>query len=113
MSNRPLRTGIPAAHEPLAALEYEYAQEQAAALGRIGRALERALAALAAFEPTSPPGTPARAELIRQASDALWTYIVQREACGLRDARQVMRDYRVPAEVQARMGAFAGTSSAR
>jgi hypothetical protein len=30
--------------------------------------------------------------------------VVQREALGLRDARQLMRDYRVPAEVQARMG---------
>jgi hypothetical protein len=30
--------------------------------------------------------------------------MVQREACGLRDGRQVMRDYRVPVEVQYRMG---------
>jgi hypothetical protein len=30
--------------------------------------------------------------------------MVQREACGLRDSRQVMRDYRVPIEVQYRMG---------
>jgi hypothetical protein len=34
--------------------------------------------------------------------------VVQREACGLRDPRPVMRDYRVPAEVQNRMGVFAG-----
>jgi hypothetical protein len=31
---------------------------------------------------------------------------VQREAIGLRDTRQLMRDYRVPADVQSRMGAF-------
>jgi hypothetical protein len=30
--------------------------------------------------------------------------MVQREAMGLRDPRPVMRDYRVPAEVQNRMG---------
>ena len=30
--------------------------------------------------------------------------MVQREACGMRDSRQVMRDYRVPVEVQYRMG---------
>jgi hypothetical protein len=30
--------------------------------------------------------------------------VVQRECCGLRDSRAVMRDYAVPAEVQARMG---------
>jgi hypothetical protein len=29
---------------------------------------------------------------------------VQREACGLRDMRHVLRDYRVPPEVAARMG---------
>jgi len=29
---------------------------------------------------------------------------VQREACGLRDMRYVLRDYRVPPEVAARMG---------
>jgi hypothetical protein len=31
-------------------------------------------------------------------------FVVQREACGLRDSRAVMRDYAVPAEVQVRMG---------
>jgi len=31
---------------------------------------------------------------------------VQREACGLRDMRLLMRDYRVPAEVAARVGAW-------
>ncbi len=30
--------------------------------------------------------------------------MVQREACGLRDSRQVMRDNRGPVEVQYRMG---------
>ena len=113
MTNRPLRTGLPAGQEPLAALEYEYAQEQAAALGRIGRSLESALAALAALDATATPNRTVRAVLVQQASDALWNFVVQREACGLRDTRQVMRDYRVPAEVQARMGAFAGSTGAR
>jgi len=36
----------------------------------------------------------------------LWQFIVQREACGLRDGGMVMRMHKVPAEVQARMGAF-------
>jgi hypothetical protein len=44
---------------------------------------------------------------VAAASDALWCFVVQREACGLRDPRPVMRDYRVPAEVQNRMGVFA------
>ena len=92
-------------------LDYELAQEKASALGRLGRALESALEALARFDAgdqrdTSPAeGPQLRASLVAEASDALWHYVVQREACGLRDLRYVLRDYRVPGEVAARMGA--------
>ena len=91
------------------ALDYEIAQEQASALARIGRALEAALGALAAHQdgPQSLDG-PSRGRLVQNASDALWCFIVQREACGLRDSQTVFRDYRVPAEVRNRMGVFAG-----
>ena len=41
-----------------------------------------------------------RGALVTQASVALWHFVVQREACGLRDSRTVMRDYDVPGEVQ-------------
>jgi len=94
---------------PVVALDYEIAQEQASALGRMGRALEAALAALAAYQdrPQSLDG-PTRGRLVQNASDALWCFIVQREACGLRDPRTVFHDYRVPAEVRNRMGVFAG-----
>jgi hypothetical protein len=93
---------------PAAALDYEIAQEKASTLGRLGRALEAALAALQTFdaeltEPTSERGRQRRA-LVAQAGHALWLFVVQREALGLRDSRQVMRDYRVPADVQNRMG---------
>jgi hypothetical protein len=90
-------------------LEHEFAQERASALGRQGRALEAALAALFELDgkaAESPVGRRAlRAALIERASVALWHLIVQREACGLRDMKSVLRDYRVPAEVAARMGA--------
>ena len=33
-------------------------------------------------------------------------FVVQREACGLRDNRTLMRDYQVPPDVQKQMGAF-------
>jgi hypothetical protein len=89
-------------------LEYELAQEKASALGRLGRALESALAALAALDASLADLTPEKRQerrtLVAQAGHALWLFVVQREAVGLRDARQVMRDYRVPAEVQGRMG---------
>ena len=90
------------------ALDYEIAQEKASTLGRLGRALEAALAALREFdtqpEKISAERKQARRQLVAAASRALWHFVVQREALGLRDARQVMRDYRVPSEVQNRMG---------
>jgi hypothetical protein len=92
--------------EPIAALDYEIAQEQANALGRLGRALETALAALSDYEAAHGGRDATRARLVQNASEALWCFIVQREACGLRDARVVMREYRVPGEVYARMGIF-------
>jgi Family of unknown function (DUF6665) len=89
-----------------AALDYEIAQERVAALGRMGRALEAALAALADYERDHGLSGAARGKLVQEASDALWCFMVQREAMGLRDPRPVLRDYRVPAEVHNRMGAF-------
>jgi hypothetical protein len=95
---------VDAAKNPAAALDYEIAQEIASALGRLGRQLEQALADLAAFDSSTDKSTaakePDRGALVAQARQALWNFIVQRESCGLRDARQVMIDYRVPPEVQ-------------
>lgn len=95
---------------PAAALDYEIAQEKASTLGRLGRALEAALAALREFDaqPHDDPAEakPVRRALVANASQALWHFVVQREALGLRDSRQVMRDYRVPVDVQHRMGAI-------
>jgi len=98
-------------------LDYEIAQEQASALGRLGRALETALAALSdhdergSDERNQPAAGMVHERLLRDASAALWCFVVQREACGLRDQRTIMRDYGVPREVQNRMGAFgAGTA---
>ena len=94
---------------PAEQLNREFAQERASALGRLGRAFEAALAALAQLD-QAPSDTlehrQMRAALITDASVTLWQLIVQREACGLRDMRQVLRDYAVPMEVAARMGAL-------
>jgi len=97
-------TSVPARRTGVAALDYEIAQEQASALGRLGRMLEAALAALAHHDAASSAPATVRAQLVAEAGDALWCFIIQREACGLRDPRPVLRDYRVPAEVQNRMG---------
>ncbi|MGZ3327480.1 MAG: DUF6665 family protein [Xanthobacteraceae bacterium] len=91
-------------------IEDEFAQEKASALGRLGRALEAKLAALARFdashgqELSSAEERRSRVSLVADASVALWHFAVQREACGLRDLRYVLHDYGVPPEVAARMG---------
>jgi hypothetical protein len=87
---------------PAELLADEFRQEKASALGRLGRALEASLAALARFEASHPQaastaGRQLRAKLVAEASVALWHFVVQREACGLRDLRYVLRDYRDPA----------------
>jgi hypothetical protein len=90
-----------------ATLEYEIAQEKASALGRLGRRLEAALAALAACPRTATSDRKICDSLVEQAGYALWLFVVQREACGLNDSAQVMQDYGVPNEVYARMGPLA------
>jgi len=72
------------------ALDYEILQEQAAALGRLGRALEAALAAVSNYDR-------AQAEPGHDAASSRW--------------RLIMREYGVPAEVQNRMGVFDGGRS--
>ncbi len=95
---------------PVDVLNYEIVQEQASALGRLGRGLEAALADLRAFDAAhsrqdaSCEERQARRTLVTAAGHALWMFVVQREACGLRESRSLMRDYQVPAEVQERMG---------
>jgi hypothetical protein len=95
---------------PVDVLDYEVVQEQASTLGRMGRALEEALAALREFDAvharSDAPASAreARRTLVAKAGHALWMFVVQREACGLRDSRTIMREYKVPTEVQQCMG---------
>jgi hypothetical protein len=92
---------------PAGVLDYEIAQETASALGRLGRALETALKVLADHDvgALEPVDRARRAPLVAAAAHALWEFVVQREACGLRDTTTVVRMYRVPREVHDRMGA--------
>jgi hypothetical protein len=95
---------------PVDILHYEIVQEQASALGRLGRALEQTLTRLREFDathvlPDGPAATQAaRRKLVIEAGQALWMFVVQREASGLRDSRHIMRTYNVPGEVQLCMG---------
>ena len=93
-------------------LEYEIRQEQAATIGRLARELRDALDALGTFDRQARSGTmaadrrdPQRARLVDTAAYALWHFVVQRECSGFRGTEQVLKDYAVPAEVCAKMGA--------
>lgn len=83
-----------------AVLRYELLEEQAHSLGRAGRKVEAALAALA-----DHPGGEGRPALLKAAADAVWGFFVQREVMGLRDRNAVIAQYGIPREVLARLGA--------
>lgn len=107
----------PLSKTPQQSLDYEIAQEQAATLGRLGRRLEAALAALAAFD-ADPTGEDRerrrrRSALVDAASVALWHLIVQREVLGLGDSARVLRDYGVPNDVRDRTGIVSPITSHR
>lgn len=82
-------------------LDAEILAEKAAALGRAGRAMEERLAALN----QAGPQAPGRDALLAAAADAVWSFFVQRELCGLRDQQQIIADYAIPGAVLARLGA--------
>ena len=83
-----------------AVLRHELMEEQAQSLGRAGRKVETALAALAEH-----PGGEGRSAAVKAAADAVWGFLVQREVMGLRDRAQVIAQYGIPREVLARIGA--------
>lgn len=84
-------------------LEYELMAERADALGRNGLKVEKALQKLKAeSEASCEPAR--RNELLDAAADAVWAFFIQREICGLRDQRDIIRRYEVPKEVLARVG---------
>lgn len=86
----------------LSVLEAELFAERASSLGRTGREVEVSLERLRAFDAGESTGD--RRALVRDAAKAVWSYWVQREACGLVDHRQVIREQRIPREVLNRLG---------
>ena len=94
MSLRPPRLGqvsVPGRDTGLSVLEAEMMSEAAAALARL----------------TDPEALAeaGREVLLRQAADAVWSFFIQREACGLKDQRQVIADLAIPRAVLVRIGA--------
>jgi hypothetical protein len=102
MSVRPPRIlARQTAPNPLEALDHEVLQEKVATLSRLGRRLERALERLAASQAAAAAEREAR---LAEAGEALWHFVVQREAMGLCNTEQALRAYKVPGPVRARMG---------
>ena len=83
-------------------LDGEIAGEKANNLGRIGRTAEAALARLNDPEALESEG---REALLKAAAQAVWAWFIQRESCGLRDHKAIIRDYGIPRAVLVRLGA--------
>ena len=82
-------------------LQYELLEQQASTIGQLGRDLRAALDALAAVDRHDPE----RRRLLDDAAYALWVFVVQRDCSGFHGTEHVLKDFAVPAEVRARMGA--------
>lgn len=83
------------------ALDYELLAEKAASLGRAGQKAEQCLDRLRAHR----GGAEERSVLLKEAADAVYAYFLQREFCGFRRHDEIIREYRIPREVIARLGA--------
>jgi hypothetical protein len=77
-------------------LEHELNAERAAALGRAGKRLETALAALATSDRDL--------DLIDEAATAAWYYMITRESMRMYDHKAAFAIYGVPDYVLARVG---------
>jgi hypothetical protein len=89
------------------AFQHEVAQEKAEVLGRTGMRLERAVEQLRAHDRgrSGSRATAQRERLLWDLAERVEAFVVQREACGLRDTRYLLEFYDVPREVMARIGA--------
>ncbi len=87
-------------------LKTELAGESASSLGHHGRQVEAAMNALRAFDAAGQGSADERVALLKRAAKAVWSYFVQREMCGMRDHRWVIKDYGITNEVMVRLGAI-------
>ncbi len=83
-------------------LEYEMIGEKAASLGRAGRLVQQRMKDLSCLGPNDTQ----RLALVQSAADAVQSYFVQRELCGLINHDRPIEDYAIPAEVLVRLGAM-------
>ena len=86
-------------------LKHELAEERAGALGRCGRRLEDALEQFRAHEAAASRSDAGRERLLWDLAERVEAFVVQREACGLRDSRHALKHLDIPREALARVGA--------
>jgi hypothetical protein len=87
-------------------VQQEIAEEKAGALGRSGLRLEHALETFRLHEAARATAAEAsRDRLLWDLAERIEAFVVQREACGLRDLRHVLEHYDIPREAMARIGA--------
>jgi hypothetical protein len=90
--------------DPLVEIEVGIRGDTAAALGRAGRTLGLAIDALTEFDRRGIPRPRERRALLHAAADALWAYVVQKEAIGITDHTKLSEVYRVTPEMWRVMG---------
>jgi hypothetical protein len=82
-------------------LDYELMAEKAASLGRAGYYAEQYLRRLREYEGNAEE----RVVLLKKTTEAVYAWFIQRELCGLRRHDSLIREYAIPREVLARLGA--------
>ena len=82
-------------------LDAEILAEKASSLGRAGQNVEAALRGLRDLDATAPE----RPQAVKSAARAVYHYFIQRELCGFRSHTDPIRQYGIPNEVLARLGA--------
>ncbi len=103
MSIRPPRnlTSLPGMGKSgLSVLEHELLAEQAAGLGHAERLFQKAYRQLS----TIRPGQNDTDTIYQSVADALYAYIIQREAVGHKSHDDIYRIYDIPGQVRARIG---------
>ena len=87
-------------------LQHEVFQERAHTLGTLGKRAEDALQALRDHDAGGgSQDENVREALLDAAAEAVWHFKIQRELCGLRDWKEVVKDLRIPGAVSVRLGA--------
>ena len=82
-------------------LAHEILAERAASMGAAAERVTKTLQALQSFAPEAE----GRVAALKDATEAVWMYFIQRELCGFRRHDDVIRDHAIPREVLNRLGA--------